>query len=81
MTETITEKTPSRIHTVYESNGVWNECINPLKKNENKTINEMKTEFRFGFLLGLFMWVFKPIFKKETLHSLTQFKEYCESIT
>jgi len=80
MTETIKQKTDNTIVTVYEAKGVWNECINNLISNGNQTIYEMKTTFKFGVLTNLFIWILKPMFKKETLKGLNKFKEYCESI-
>lgn len=79
MIETITEfSPPSRITTVYEMDGVWNECINILEESNNETIYTMSTDFKFKFPLNLFVWVFKKKFKEQTLNSLTKFKEYCE---
>jgi hypothetical protein len=80
MTEQITRKTSSSITTLYETKGVWNECINQLIEDKDITTYNMHTTFKFGTVTSLFMWLFKSVFKKETMKSLTQFKNYCESI-
>lgn len=81
MVETITEFNPPRsITTVYEMGSVWNECVNRFESKEGKTVYSMDTTFKFGFVMKLFIWIFKPMFKKETLKGLLAFKEYCESV-
>ena len=81
MTETITEFNPPRsITTVYEMASVWNECVNRFEDKDGKTVYSMDTTFKFGFLMNLFIWMFKPMFKKESLKGLTAFKEYVEKL-
>ena len=81
MTETITGFNPPRdITTVYEMSGVWNECINMFEPVEGKTVYKMHTTFKFSGVMGLFIWLFKPIFKKQTKSGMVAFKEYCEKL-
>lgn len=81
MIETMTEfNPPKQITTVYEMSGVWNECVNRFEEvEENKTIYYMDNTFKFPFLMRLFMWMFKPMFKKQTLSSMLDLKKHIES--
>lgn len=79
MIETITSfDSPNKITTVYTMNKVWNECINNLHEKEMSTTYVMDVVFKFGFPMNLFIWAFKPFFKKESLKGLNDFKNYVE---
>ena len=81
MFETITEfDPPHKITTVYEAGSVWNECINLFHGHDDHTHYKMKTEFKFPWYMSVFIWMFKPMFKNETLKGLNDFKKYIESL-
>ncbi|MCD4826388.1 MAG: hypothetical protein K8Q99_01250 [Acholeplasmataceae bacterium] len=81
MTETITAfNPPSLITTVYETKGVWNECINTFESIGNQTKYVMDVTFKFSFPVNLFIWMFKKTFKKESLNGLVAFKDYVEQL-
>lgn len=81
MIETITHfDPPKKITTTYEMGSVWNECVNRFVEFETKTKYIMDTEFKFGFPWVLFAWAMKPIFKKQTLKGMIDFKNYVESL-
>lgn len=70
---------PKEITMLYEMGGVKNECINLFIEQDGKTYYRMITSFKFPFVMRLFMWMFKPMFKKQTLKSMIAFKEYVEN--
>jgi len=77
MIETITGFNPPKdITTVYEMNGVWNECVNMFEPFEGKTVYKMHTTFKFSGVLGQLIWLFKPIIKS----GMVAFKEYYEKL-
>lgn len=81
MKETITEMNPPKsITTVYEMKGVYNECINRFEEEQDVTRYLMDVDFKFSFPMNLFIWMFKPMFKKQTLSGMNDFKEYVESL-
>lgn len=80
MTETVVEKKfPDKIVTVYEAGKVWNQCENLFRGHADHTHYKMISTFKFPWYMELFMWMFKPMFKKQTEQGLLDFKEYMES--
>lgn len=81
MTETLVKvNPPTNITTTYEMGSVKNVCVNSFKGNEVQTTYSMETSFKFGFFITLFIWLLKPMFKKETLSGMVSFKNYVESL-
>lgn len=69
---------PNEIVTSYEAGGVFNRCINRFDEKEDGTVYEMETIFKFGFFTNLFIWLFKPMFRSQTLKGMTALKRYVE---
>jgi hypothetical protein len=81
MIETITKMDPPEIiTTVYEMGSVWNECVNLFETTRKGTKYTMEVTFKFGFPWILFAWMFRPVFKKQTLSGMESFKAYLESL-
>lgn len=79
MFETINEfNPPTTFNTTYTAGKVVNYCENRFTELGNQTEYEMETTFKFPFPISLFIWIFKPMFKKETLSSMVDFKNYVE---
>lgn len=81
MVETITAfDPPKQITTTYEMGSVWNECVNKFEAKGSVTSYVMETTFKFGFPWILFVWLMKPMFKKQTLKGMHDFKKYVEGL-
>lgn len=79
MYETVLEVSPpEKLTTVYEMGGVKNICFARFFEDGNNTTYEMETDFKFKFPINIFIWLFTPMFKKETIKGMNAFKEYCE---
>lgn len=79
MYETINRFAPPGVFdTTYTAGKVVNYCENKLIEQEDQTKYEMTTSFEFPFPMNLFIWMFKPMFKKETLKGMLDFKNYLE---
>ena len=80
MTETITRfDVPDVITTVYEMDGVWNECVNRFYEKDGQTLYVMEVSFKFPFLMNLFIWMAKGMFQKQTMSSMVDLKNHIES--
>ena len=80
MTETITKRNlPDEFHGVYEMQGVWNSFENYFieegDKTKWKTISEFKSS---SFAMKLMMSLLPGMFKKQTLTTMNDFKEFAE---
>lgn len=69
---------PLEFDTTYTVGKVKNYCESKFIEHDGKTEYRMFTEFRFPFPLNIFIWIFKPMFKKETKAGMLDFKNYIE---
>lgn len=81
MMETIEERAfPERFTAIYEGKNVWNRCVNTFTEGENgHTTWTMANEFRCRGFMKVFIAFFPGLFEKETLASMTRFKEFVET--
>lgn len=71
---------PNEYITSYEAGKVFNRCINRFTKTEeDTTVYEMETIFKFGFITELYIWLFRGIFVNQTRAGMVSFKHYIEN--
>lgn len=80
MIETLQDIQDQSITTIYEQNGVWNECINQLEDHGEHTHYKVLTTFKFPWYMTWFIWAFKSSFIKESLIGINDFKHYVEAL-
>ncbi len=82
MTETITKRNlPDEFHGTYETKGVWNGFENYfIDKGEGKTLWRTESEFKSSSIMMKLMMTLMPgMFKKQTLKTMNDFKEFAEN--
>lgn len=76
--EVLVVEFPDKVVTTYEAGGVYNRCISKFWEEDEGTVYQMETIFKFGFLTSLFIWLFKGAFRKQTLSGMMSFKNFVE---
>ncbi|GAA4900090.1 SRPBCC family protein [Ferrimonas pelagia] len=78
MLETVIERAlPDRFCARYQADGVDNRCDNRFFEQDNGTLWQMETEFRFHGWMRLMCCV-PWLFKRQTLASMQSFKTFAE---
>jgi hypothetical protein len=82
MVETITKRNlPDEFFGTYETKGVWNEVRNYfIVEGDQKTKWRLDTEFKGSGFMKIMMLFAPGMFKKQTLKSMNDFKEFAENI-
>jgi hypothetical protein len=80
MTETIVKRNiPDEFSGIYEAKNVWNEVKNYFKEEgTDNTLWELETEFRFKGFMKVMATIMPGAFKKQSLKSMNDFKEFAE---
>ena len=80
MLETITKKNlPEEFHGIYEAKGVYNEMYNYFSEDgPDNTVWKTVSVFKFRGVMAIMARFMSSAFKKQTLMSMEQFKQFCE---
>ena len=80
MLETIIKKNlPEEFHATYEARGVYNEMVNYFsEEGPDKTIWKTYSVFKFRGVMAIMARFMSLAFKKQTMVSMEQFKQFCE---
>jgi len=81
MLETIIAKhLPEEFHATYEAKGVYNEMQNYFSEDSpDSTLWKTVSVFKFRGVMAIMARFMSPAFKKQTLVSMEQFKQFCEN--
>lgn len=81
MIETIIERRlPEAFSGTYTAKGVHNIMVNKFEEHSNsKTIWKTENEFKFSGFMAIMSIFMNGAFKKQTLKTMNQFKEFAES--
>ena len=81
MVETITKRNlPDEFFGTYETKGVWNEVKNYFtSESENTTKWRLDTEFKGTGFMKIMMYFAPGMFKKQTLKTMNDFKNFAEN--
>ena len=81
MVETITKRDfPDEFFGTYETKGVWNEVKNYFtEEGDDLTKWRLDTEFKGSGMMKIMMFLAPGMFKKQTLKSMNDFKNFAEN--